>query len=92
MSKEELEKLSKISTGVSIEEALEVIALLDDLSKLLDEDELYVSRVVGLKRLTTKKDPLDCAYVKKALAYTLGDQGRWIKLKQLLVELGGRIR
>ena len=81
-----LDELCQEVTGLRAQHFLTLIHPLDELRRLLDEDNLYVQRFAGLLRTTNKSDPFDCKYVSKCLSEFLNQPDNCSKLKQLILE------
>lgn len=62
-----LEELSSQQLNMNLPKLLSVIEKLEELRILLGSDHLYTQRTQGLARGTKKDDPLDCAFVLRAI-------------------------
>ena len=81
-----LDELCQEVLGLRAQHFLTLIHPLDELRRLLAEDNLYIHRFAGLLRATNKSNPLDCKYVSKCLFELLEQPDNCSKLKQLILE------
>jgi|688.fasta_scaffold895141_2 hypothetical protein len=80
-----LEELTKEQLDSTLPHFLEVIEKLEELRILLGSDHLYTQRTIGLARGTKKEDPLDCAFVLRAIREMLTTNKKDLKdIKHLI--------
>ena len=83
---EEIEERCLDKTSLSPEQLLRVIASLEKIRILLGEDHLYTQRADGLAKGTSRKDPLDCPFVIKALIKIIDEHSG--DLEEVSTEIG----
>ena len=70
--------------GLTPDETVRLVDILEDIRKLLDSEKLYVQRFAGLKRNTKKKNPLECHYVHRCMV-------EWLREPDQLADLWSKV-
>tara|TARA_A100001011_G_C14270193_1_gene826657 strand:+ start:1520 stop:1870 length:351 start_codon:yes stop_codon:yes gene_type:complete len=80
-----LNKQSLKQLGLTPDEIIRLVDVLEKVRKLLESEKLYVQRFAGLKRNTKKEDPLECHYIQRCMV-------EWLKEPDQLTDLWSKVK